>query len=44
MAQSHGVLKKQRCKLNVFEMKCLRRMTGVSQLDRVGNEVEREQA
>ena len=26
-------------KLNVFEMKCLRSMTGVSQLDRVRNEV-----
>ena len=28
-------------KLNVFEMKCLRSMTGVSQLDRVRNEVVR---
>ena len=26
---------------NVFEMKCLRRMTGVSRLDRVRNEVVR---
>ena len=29
----------ERQKLNVFEMKCLRSMTGVSFLDRVGNEV-----
>ena len=28
-------------KLNVFEMKCLRSTTGVSQLDRVRNEVVR---
>ena len=27
--------------LNVFEMKCLRSMTGISQLDRVRNEVVR---
>ena len=30
-----------RDKLNVFEMKCLRSMTGVSRLDRVRNEVVR---
>ena len=29
----------ERQKLNVFEMKCLRSMTGVSRLDRVRNEV-----
>ena len=31
----------KRQKLNVFEMKCLRSMTGVSRLDRVRNEVVR---
>ena len=31
----------ERQKLNVFEMKCLRSMTGVSRLDRVRNEVAR---
>ena len=31
----------ERQKLNVFEMKCLRSMTGVSRLDRVRNEVVR---
>ena len=31
----------ERQKLNLLEMKCLRSMTGVSQLDRVGNEVVR---
>ena len=31
----------ERQKLNVFEMKCLRNMTGVSRLDRVRNEVGR---
>ena len=31
----------ERQKLNVFEMKCLRSMTGVSQVDRVRNEVVR---
>ena len=31
----------ERQKLNVFEMKCLRCMTGVSRLDRVRNEVVR---
>ena len=31
----------ERQKLNVFEMKCLRSMTGVSWLDRVRNEVVR---
>ena len=29
----------ERRKLNVFEMKCLRSMTGVSRLDRVRNEI-----
>ena len=42
MAQSHrGMKVTERQKLNVFEMKCLRSMTGVSQLDRVRNEVVR---
>ena len=43
MAQSHRVLgyENNRHKLNVFEMKCLRSMTGVSQLGRVRNEVVR---
>ena len=42
MAQSHGGMKvTERQKLNVFEMKCLRSMTGVSQLDRARNEVVR---
>ena len=31
----------ERQKLNVFEMKCLRGMNGVSRLDRVRNEVVR---
>ena len=31
----------ERQKLNVFEMKCLRSMTGVSRLDRVRNEIVR---
>ena len=31
----------ERQKLNVFEMKCLRSLTGVSRLDRVRNEVVR---
>ena len=31
----------ERQKLNMFEMKCLRSMTGVSQLDRVRNDAER---
>ena len=41
MAQSWGMKVTERQKLNVFEMKCLRSMTGVSQLDRVRNEVMR---
>ena len=42
MAQSHGGMKvTERQKLNVFEMKCLTSMTGISWLDRVRNEVER---
>ena len=32
----------ERRKLNVFEMKCLRSMAGVSQTDRVRNEVVRQ--
>ena len=45
MAQSHGGMKvTERQKLNVFEMKCLRSMTGVSRLDRVRNEVVRATA
>ena len=40
-SQSWGMKVTERQKLNVFEMKCLRRMTGVSQLDRVRNEVVR---
>ena len=31
----------ERQKLNVFEMKCLSSMTGVSRLDRIRNEVVR---
>ena len=42
MAQSWGMKATERQKLNVFEMKCLRSMTGVSRLDRVRNEVVRE--
>ena len=34
-----GMKETERQKLNVFEMKCLRSMTGVSQLDKVRNEV-----
>ena len=33
---------KERKKLNVFEMKCLRSMCGVSRWDRIRNEVVRE--
>ena len=36
-----GIKVTERQKLNVFEMKCLRSMTGVSRLDRVRNEVVR---
>ena len=39
--ESWGMKVNEREKLNVFEMKCLRRMTGVSRLDRVRNEVVR---
>ena len=39
--QTWGMKVTERQKLNVFEMKCLRSMTGVSQLDRVRNEVVR---
>ena len=42
MAQSHGGMKvTERQKLNVFEMKYLRSMTGVSRLDSIRNEVVR---
>ena len=41
MAQSWGMKVTERQKLNVFEMKCLRSITGVSRLDRVRNEVAR---
>ena len=41
MAQSWGMKVTERQKLNVFEMKWLRRKTGLSRLDRVRNEVVR---
>ena len=34
--------KKEKKELNVFEMKCLRSMCGVSRWDRIRNEVVRE--
>ena len=40
-SESWGMKVNERQKLNVFEMKCLRSMTGVFQLDRVRNEVVR---
>ena len=40
-SESWGMKVTERQKLNVFEMKCLRSMTGVSQLDKVRNEVVR---
>ena len=40
-SESWGMKVNERQKLNVFEMKCLRSMTGVSQLDRVRNGVVR---
>ena len=40
-SESWGMKVTERQKLNVFEMKCLRNMTGVSRLDRVRNEVVR---
>ena len=40
-SDSWGMKVTERQKLNVFEMKCQRGMTGVSQLDRVRNEVVR---
>ena len=40
-SESWGMKVTKRKKLNVFEMKCLRSMTGVSWLDRVRNEVVR---
>ena len=43
MAQSVGGMKvSERQKLNVFEMKCLRSIAGVSRMDRVRNEVVRQ--
>ena len=41
MAQSWGIKVTEKQKLKVFEMKCLRSMTGVSRLDRVRNAVVR---
>ena len=38
-SESWGIKVTERQKLNVFQMKCLRSMTGVSRLDRVRNEV-----
>ena len=40
-SESWGMKVTERQKLNVFEMKCLKSMTGVSLLDRVRNEVVR---
>ena len=40
-SESWGMKVNERQKLNVFEMKCLRSMTGVSRLNRVRNEVVR---
>ena len=40
-SESWGMKVTERQKLNVFEMKCLRSMTGVSRLDRVRNEIVR---
>ena len=40
-SESWGMKVTERQKLNVFEMKCLRSMIGVSRLDRVRNEVVR---
>ena len=40
-SESWGMKVTERQNLNVFEMKCLRSMTGVSRLDRVRNEVVR---
>ena len=40
-SESWGMKVNEKQKLNMFEMKCLRSMTGVSRLDRVRNEVVR---
>ena len=40
-SESYGMEVPERQKLNVFEMKCLRSMTGLSRLNRVRNEVVR---
>ena len=37
-----GMKERERQKLNVFEMRCLRSMCGVSRLDRLRNEIVRE--
>ena len=41
-SESWGMKVTERWKMNVFEMKCLRSMAGVSRLDRVRNEEVRE--
>ena len=37
-AEAWGTRSAERIKVNVFEMKCLRSLVGVSGMDRVGNE------
>ena len=37
-AEAWGMRSAERRKVNVLEMKCLRRLVGVSRMDRVGNE------
>ena len=41
-SESWGMKVKERDKLDVAEMKCLRSMCGVTRMDRVRNEVVRE--
>ena len=41
-SESWGLKGRERQRLNVFEMRCLRSMVGVSRIDRVRNEVVRE--
>ena len=43
-AEAWGMRSAERWKLNVLEMKCLRSLVGVSQMDRVGNEEARRRA
>ena len=43
-AEAWGVRCAERRKVNVLEMKCLRRLVGVSQMDRVRNEEVRRRA